>query len=391
MFRNNLNSSPLSALHNIKQTLSEHRDHYINLLNENRQMIESIDICIDEYEMQINSQLNSPTLTNEEVLRFTSAHHYGEIVDPLNDRCYLSGVTFSSNDWVCKLPCGHIFDGPSICYHLTRINSLCPSCNRDVISEQPRNIRQIRPQQSLRPRTSQTQQSSSHHTPTNIFSQRNQLNLDRPRNMNRNMNVNHNNINNFQNSSNLPRLFDESFPTFFSTMTNSILETNANVFDNLNLLTQEEIENATEEIFYEEIENPTIERCPISYIEFESNSNVTQIKHCKHIFDTNCLNEWLMRKNTCPVCRYDLKTYGTPNNNATNNNATNNNATNNNTTNNNATNNNATNNNATNNNATNNNATNNNATNNNLIIAYDSSGNAIYGRNGYATYYYFIR
>jgi|688.fasta_scaffold13022_1 hypothetical protein len=321
MFRNNLNDIPLNTLHNIKQSLSEQRDHYINLLNENRRMIESIDICLDEYEMQINSQLNSPTLTNEEVLRFTSAHHYGEIVDPLNDRCYLSGVTFSSNDWVCKLPCGHIFDGPSICYHLTRINSMCPSCNRDIISEQPRNIRQIRPQQSLRPQPSQTQQSSSQHTPTNIFSQRNQLNRNRPRNMNRNMNVNHNNINNFQNSSNLPRLYDESFSHYFSMMFNSILETDANVFDNLNLLTQEEIENATEELCYEDIENPTIEQCPISYVEFESNSNVTQIKHCKHIFDTSSLNEWLTIKNTCPVCRYNLKNSDrTENNEGVNNN-----------------------------------------------------------------------
>ena len=80
--------------------------------------------------------------------------------------------------------------------------------------------------------------------------------------------------------------------------------------DYSNILTQEEISNSTEIIRYGDINEPISERCPISYIEFTPDVNVSRIKHCQHTFDTNSLTEWLTRKNTCPVCRYDLKNYG---------------------------------------------------------------------------------
>ena len=94
--------------------------------------------------------------------------------------------------------------------------------------------------------------------------------------------------------------------------------------------------------------------------EFENDTNVSRIKHCHHIFDSNSLTEWLTRHNTCPVCRYDLKEYNRTNDLTRNNEETINNNT--------------------------------SSTSNNLRNVYDASGNLVYTRNGgYSTYYYFTR
>jgi hypothetical protein len=142
-------------------------------------------------------------------------------------------------------------------------------------------------------------------------------------------------------------LFNDYFSNEFVDLFSVILSTTIPVTAS-NLLTRREIENAIEQIRYGDIESPISEHCPISYIEFENDTNVSRIKHCQHIFDVNSLSEWLTRHNTCPVCRYDLKTYNTTN-------------------------------------------TNTNTPNDNSRIVYDVSGNTIYSRNGYSTYYYFTR
>ena len=289
MFRNNFNNSSsqinssmtISTLNYIKGMLTQQRENYINLLNENRRISEIIDNFIYEYEIQttpINPQQtmrtnlfsNNITLSNEEILRYTTAHRYSEIQEPLNTRCYLSGTRFRNDDWVCKLPCGHLFNGPSICYHLTHINSLCPMCNQNIIQ-------------------SQTRQSTN-----TTFSQRQNIRQRR----------NRNNISNSLND-----YFSNEFVDLFS----AILS-NAIPITTSNLLTEREIENAIEQIRYGDIESPISEHCPISYIEFENDINVSRIKHCQHIFDSNSLTEWLTRHNTCPVCRYDLKEYDRTNN-----------------------------------------------------------------------------
>ena len=155
MFRNNFNNSSsqinssmaIGTLNYIKGILTQQRENYINLLNENRRMTETIDNFIYECEMQTtprnpqqtmrtNLFSNNVVLSNEEILRYTTAHRYSEIQEPLNTHCYLSGTRFRNDDWVCKLPCGHLFDGPSICYHLTHINSSCPICNQNILQRQ---------------------------------------------------------------------------------------------------------------------------------------------------------------------------------------------------------------------------------------------------------------
>lgn len=334
MFRNNFNNSSsqinssmtISTLNYIKGMLTQQRENYINLLNENRRMSEIIDNFIYEYETQttpINSQQtmrtnlfsNNITLSNEEILRYTTAHRYSEIQEPLNTRCYLSGTRFRNDDWVCKLPCGHLFNGPSICYHLTHINSLCPMCNQNIIQSQSQ-----------------------------------QTNRTFPQRQNRRQNRNRNNLANS---------FNDYFSNEFVDLFSAILS-NAIPVTTSNLLTEREIENAIEQIRYGDIESPISEHCPISYIEFENDTNVSRIKHCQHIFDSNSLTEWLTRHNTCPVCRYDIKEYDRTNNETINNEETK--------------------------------TDNESSTLNNSRTLYDSSGNLVYSsRNGGYTYYYFTR
>ena len=270
MFRNNFNSSlpeinsstPIGTLNYIKGILTQQRENYINLLNENRRMIDSINTYIDEYEIQtttinpqqsVRSQLfstNNRILSNDEILRYTTANRYSEIQEqqPTNT----------------PLP--------------RRLNT------NSQIFQTPR--------------------------------------------------INRNNLSNSIND-----YFSNEFVELFTTILSTELTTSSN------LLTEEEIQNTIETICYGDIENPISERCPISYIDFENDTNVSRIKNCYHIFDPNSLTEWLTRQNTCPVCRYNLKSTTTTNDNL----------------------------------------------NSNVAGSYDVSGNRMYSRNGYTTHYYFTR
>uniref|UniRef100_A0A6C0D9N2 RING-type domain-containing protein n=1 Tax=viral metagenome TaxID=1070528 RepID=A0A6C0D9N2_9ZZZZ len=73
--------------------------------------------------------------------------------------------------------------------------------------------------------------------------------------------------------------------------------------------TQAQIDNATRNVNYSEIETPTNNSCPITLERFESNSPVTQILYCGHIFSNTGLNSWLRTNVRCPVCRYDIREY----------------------------------------------------------------------------------
>jgi len=75
--------------------------------------------------------------------------------------------------------------------------------------------------------------------------------------------------------------------------------------------TQSQIDNATRNVNYSEIETPTNNSCPITLERFESNTPVTQILYCGHIFSNTGLNSWLRTNVRCPVCRYDIREYRT--------------------------------------------------------------------------------
>jgi hypothetical protein len=51
------------------------------------------------------------------------------------------------------------------------------------------------------------------------------------------------------------------------------------------------------------INNPINDSCSISLIDFNENTNVIQIKKCKHIFSINSINNWFKNNNNCPNCR----------------------------------------------------------------------------------------
>jgi len=95
----------------------------------------------------------------------------------------------------------------------------------------------------------------------------------------------------------------------FSRMVNSFLEP-INVTP-----TQSQIENATRNIIYGDILDPINNSCPISLEPFTDTSNVTMIRHCRHIFNTNSLMSWFNSNCKCPVCRYDIRNHNPNNNN----------------------------------------------------------------------------
>jgi len=89
----------------------------------------------------------------------------------------------------------------------------------------------------------------------------------------------------------------------FSRMLNSFLEP-------INITpTQSQIENATRNIVYSDILDPINNSCPISLEPFTDISNVTMIRHCRHIFNTSSLMSWFNNNCKCPVCRYDIRNY----------------------------------------------------------------------------------
>ena len=72
--------------------------------------------------------------------------------------------------------------------------------------------------------------------------------------------------------------------------------------------TTQQIQNSVRLLKYNEIENPLNLSCPISLENFNEEDEVSQIIYCGHIFNTEPLNEWFRSNVRCPVCRYDIRT-----------------------------------------------------------------------------------
>ena len=75
--------------------------------------------------------------------------------------------------------------------------------------------------------------------------------------------------------------------------------------------TSNQILNATEMMPFSDISNPMNLSCPISQVDFSGNDTVIMIKHCRHLFSQNSILRWFERDVHCPLCRYDIRTYGT--------------------------------------------------------------------------------
>jgi hypothetical protein len=77
--------------------------------------------------------------------------------------------------------------------------------------------------------------------------------------------------------------------------------------------TPSQIENATRCVLYRDIVTPINNRCPISLETFNDSDTVTIIRHCGHIFNSDELNNWFRSNCRCPMCRYDIRNYNSPN------------------------------------------------------------------------------
>jgi len=73
--------------------------------------------------------------------------------------------------------------------------------------------------------------------------------------------------------------------------------------------TQRQIENATRLIQYDTIDNPTNESCPFTCEPFNNTDMVRQIIHCGHNCSPSQFNTWFYSNVSCPICRYDIRTY----------------------------------------------------------------------------------
>jgi hypothetical protein len=153
-----------------------------------------------------------------------------------------------------------------------------------------------------------------------IMSQRD-LNFSTPNNVNDNYinndNIIHSTRRNYQNNrrtlSNPLRQFPQTHirnplsrndrhHTYLFTLPLNVRQNN-----NIDRLTNQQIENSTEVILYSSQISDI--RCPISWEDFTIGERICQIKHCKHAFKTTPLMDWFSRNTSCPVCRYDLRNY----------------------------------------------------------------------------------
>lgn len=49
------------------------------------------------------------------------------------------------------------------------------------------------------------------------------------------------------------------------------------------------------------------ERCPMCLTAFENSDHLRLLPHCSHVFHPDCIDPWLQRRATCPLCRANLE------------------------------------------------------------------------------------
>ena len=76
--------------------------------------------------------------------------------------------------------------------------------------------------------------------------------------------------------------------------------------------TASQVAQATEQIRFSTVENPTNIQCPITREDFSDSDNILRIRHCGHLFNQAALTRWFNSHVRCPLCRYDIREYIVP-------------------------------------------------------------------------------
>lgn len=75
---------------------------------------------------------------------------------------------------------------------------------------------------------------------------------------------------------------------------------------------EEEIDRATELFEYNSTMELTNMRCPITLEDFEEGDQICRIRQCGHCFKRTAFDGWFETSVSCPICRYDIRTFTLP-------------------------------------------------------------------------------
>lgn len=312
--RNSSSNSLADKLNHIKQFLTVQRNTYtsdVDLL-----------LCVIDECIQTTASIDTTPMTNDEIIQYTASRSYGDISNPLNSICPLSRIRFTNAMIVCRLPCGHLFDGPTICFRLSQVNSLCPTCSQNVrllpmpmsnrsnrinetlnmFSTQSQTQRQAQAQAQPPPPVSppvSTQHSTPHSYPT-------QPNSSSARQHSQQRYTQQPAYRYTYQTPLTSSIHDDPLVSIISSIFGNLSDNVSFNVDDIGLSDQR-INECTEIIKYSTVVNPSNYHCPISYVDFNDDTMVCQIKECKHIFDSESLKRWFASHTTCPVCRHELR------------------------------------------------------------------------------------
>lgn len=73
--------------------------------------------------------------------------------------------------------------------------------------------------------------------------------------------------------------------------------------------TPEQIDSATELITYQPNMENVETQCPITLDDFQEGEVIRRIRHCKHTFREEAIQNWFRCNVRCPICRYDIREY----------------------------------------------------------------------------------
>lgn len=82
------------------------------------------------------------------------------------------------------------------------------------------------------------------------------------------------------------------------------------IFDVQNNVTQglseEVIKGLPKHVFKNMTERDNEKTCVICLQDFENKDEGRELPGCRHVFHVKCIDEWLVRQGSCPVCRRDV-------------------------------------------------------------------------------------